>query len=231
MTKGSEKGRRGGEAGPSPATHVTAGPEASHGPATHVVLRHLFTQPRHSSSLALLCPRTRSRFVFPQATLQPDRCGGGARPRQLCDQDGDRALSWEQDQDLPHVRAHVEYKAGMAAQPEPVCQQDEAGRGWRLAAARGRPELDLALALAGRAGGRVGRSLWACSPPHRWAEFDAFCAASDDPRDTLAQQVASRARAPRFLPARSLEGLRISLQQWWGSSGPRGLPDPGDDAR
>ena len=66
--------------------------------------------------------------------------------------------------------------------------------------------------------------------PHRWAEFDAFCAASDDPRDTLAQQVAARAGAPRFAPARSLEGLRTSLQQWWVSSG-RGVPEPGDDAR
>ena len=31
--------------------------------------------------------------------------------------------------------------------------------------------------------GESGQSLWACSPPHRWAEFDAFCAASDDPRE------------------------------------------------
>eukprot|EP00964_Phaeocystis_antarctica_P056300 scaffold33213_cov60-Phaeocystis_antarctica.AAC.6 len=41
-----------------------------------------------------------------------------------------------------------------------ICQLAEAGRGWpRLAEAGGRPELDLV--LAGRAGGRIGRSLWA----------------------------------------------------------------------
>ena len=41
-------------------------------------------------------------------------------------------------------------KAGMVSKPEQVCESAEAG---------GRPELDLA--LAGRAGGRVGRGAWA----------------------------------------------------------------------
>ena len=53
------------------------------------------------------------------------------------------------------VEACVENKAGVAGQPEHVCQLAEPGRGWRP------PELDLALALAGRAGGQIGRSLWA----------------------------------------------------------------------
>ena len=53
--------------------------------------------------------------------------------------------------------------AGVAGQPVNVSASwprlVEAGRGWRLAAAGGRPELDLA--RAGRAGGRIGRRLWA----------------------------------------------------------------------
>ena len=44
---------------------------------------------------------------------------------------------------------------GTAGQPEHICQ---------LAEAKGRPELDLA--LAGRGGGRIGRSLWEASKPN-----------------------------------------------------------------
>ena len=56
-------------------------------------------------------------------------------------------------------RACVENKAGSTDQPERTLAN------WpRLAKAGGRPELDLGLAgLAGRAGGRIGRSLWAAS--------------------------------------------------------------------
>ena len=65
-----------------------------------------------------------------------------------------------------------------------------------------------------------------------WAEFDAFCAASDDPRDTLAQQVTARARSPGFGPARSLDGLRAGLRQWWRSTGKRVIrASRGDDER
>ena len=49
-----------------------------------------------------------------------------------------------------------------------------------------------------------------------WAEFEAFCEASDNPRDKLAQQVTGgRRRLAAFAPsggvARKLEGLRTSL--------------------
>ena len=58
---------------------------------------------------------------------------------------------------------YVENNAGMAGLPVNVSASwprlVEAGRGGRLAAAGGRPELDLA--RAGRAGGRIGRRLWA----------------------------------------------------------------------
>ena len=58
---------------------------------------------------------------------------------------------------------YVENNAGMAGRPVNVSASwprlVEAGRGGRLAAAGGRPELDLA--RAGRAGGRIGRRLWA----------------------------------------------------------------------
>ena len=51
---------------------------------------------------------------------------------------------------------------GMASQPEHACRLAEAGRGWpRLAEAIGRPELDRALAGRFKAGGRIGRRLWA----------------------------------------------------------------------
>ena len=54
---------------------------------------------------------------------------------------------------MVHVHAHVENNAGMAGPPEYICQ-------WpRLAKAGGRP--GLYPALAGHAGGRIGRSLWA----------------------------------------------------------------------
>ena len=51
--------------------------------------------------------------------------------------------------------------AGLAGWPEPSYQSTEAGRGWRLVEARGRPELDLA--LVGCAGGRLCRRLWAAA--------------------------------------------------------------------
>ena len=58
---------------------------------------------------------------------------------------------------------YVENNAGMAGLPVNGSASwprlVEAGRGGRLAAAGGRPELDLA--RAGRAGGRIGRRLWA----------------------------------------------------------------------
>eukprot|EP00964_Phaeocystis_antarctica_P126614 scaffold90287_cov45-Phaeocystis_antarctica.AAC.1 len=48
----------------------------------------------------------------------------------------------------------LENRAGVAGQPEHICQLAKAGRGWS-AEAGGRPELDLALMGRSKAGGEL----------------------------------------------------------------------------